>query len=196
MKEMKQSSSGTQARTASISIALCAGALLSFSTIPAFAAPPEFAPVRVEVVSPLPLPVSGPAGGALSVVNVDHPARSPYQVTLCHGINATCGGVLSSTTAPSNRRLVIEEISGECTLTGNVSQLSLGLSTTAGGTVARHAIPFHVNPTLSAILEAARVARIYADAGTIMQLLGTFGTGTGGGAATCRITLSGHTVAL
>lgn len=164
----------------------------------------------VTIVGPMPVPVAGTVNvsGPLSVNgtvtsrDADLAARSPFQVTLCSSAsfgNATgtpCGDLPFRFTAPSNRRTVIEYVSGECGVSGDVNLLRFSLATTAGGTSAAHRLHLERDPLDSRFYDINHLTRIYADAGTVFGLNSSSGGGAGAGSYRCIFTLSGHTVAM
>lgn len=63
----------------------------------------------VSIISPVPLPVK----------DADHPDRNPFRVRLC-AFGANCGGFPSSFTAPPDKNVIIDVISGECLVENGV----------------------------------------------------------------------------
>jgi hypothetical protein len=165
----------------------------------------------VTITGPLPLPITGTTSlsgpisitGTLSTRDVDNPARSPFQATLC-----TSGSFLSSTPpgcsnldfktqVPSNRRMVIEYVSGECSVGGAVGFIRLGISTTVAGVGADHRLHLQQDPLDSRFFDITQQKRLYADPGTFVGLGGSAGSaGANPGSYRCTVTLSGYTVAL
>jgi hypothetical protein len=138
----------------------------------------------------------------LPVVDVENPARSPFQVTLCNGVNLLsfqCGTVPTNLTTP-NRRVVVEYTSGFCFSSPTASPTVVGLSTTVSGVSAFHQggvpqLTFNDGVT-SKTFSFAQQVRIYADPTTTIEFTPTFlGQFTTGGNNYCRITLSGYTLA-
>jgi hypothetical protein len=195
---MSPSFTGAPARIAFESFVLLVGTLLAGQSV--FAAPPELAPVPVTIVAPLPVPVT-PATGSLSVRDVDNAARSPFQVSLCTsaafagGSLPSCGNLQNSAQVPSNRRTVIEYISGDCVRSGDITLIQISLGNIVGGIAAQHPVRFALNPLDSRFLEAAQPVRIYADAGTFVGLGSSLSSNAVPGSVRCTLTLSGHTVA-
>ena len=171
------------------------------SARPAGAAPPVQAGPNVTIVSPLPLPVTGTTAvsGTVSVRDVDNAARSPIQIELCQ--SASFGGPTPtclappSAAVPSTHRLVIEYVSGGCSVTpGVITFVRIHLGTTAGGTSASHVFPLTKDALDAGQLETALQTRIYADPGSTVGLGMTASAGPGDGFVLCVVTLSGHTV--
>jgi hypothetical protein len=174
-------------------------------------------PVDALIVNPpnRPVPVtvlSVPAlTGTTSIRDVDHAARQPFQVSLCrsYGSVNSCGPTPAGFMVSPNRRLVIEYVSGFCPPSGVALRrgetFTALLETTAGGTMASHAM--HTIPAVAigatmtvAGLElngfgVAQLTRIYADPGSPVTVAIELG-GLGDLSIVCRLTLSGHTVSL
>lgn len=139
--------------------------------------------------------------GTVNTKDADNAARSPFQVTLCAIVDGGkapdfCSGAPASIQADSNRRTVIEFVSGECFLGGEVTPGLVWIDTTVGSAAASHQIHFEQSALNAAVPEAAQVTRIYADPGTTIGLESSLGIGAHGGYAVCKVTLSGHTVAM
>jgi len=152
---------------------------------------------QVQIVSPLPLPVQQ--------------AIQPFQAELCTqvpGGGTLCGTIRSSVAVPANRLLVIEYASGRCPRSGfglsNGEDWAAALQTTAGGTTARHLLHPAVgvaigNPQLVSAMELSgfditQQTRIYADAGSLVELTFEDLGGLGNGHISCNITISGHLI--
>ena len=172
--------------------------------------------LAVNIVNPLPLPVTGSttvsgavaatqsgtwnvgiAGNSVSnpvlIGDVDNAARRPVQTSLCeaNATTSTSGCIDPDTFAVlADRRMVIEYLSGDCDpITLNpVSEVSINVVTTAGGTKAFHKI-FPTQRGLGFTV-SGQLARIYADPGTSIQLA----VGSTGGQARCQIVLSGYSI--
>ena len=130
--------------------------------------------------------------------DVDAAALRPFQAEFCNenGIGG-CGSILSSLTVPTAtgsgepvRRLVIEYVSGRCTLSGSGGIVaSLGLDTTANGVFARHRFtPVATQAGFDVV--AGQVTRLYADPGSQVEFI----TAVFSAPHQCRLTLSGHLV--
>ena len=119
-----------------------------------------------------------------------------------------CGTIRSSVAVPANRLLVIEYTSGRCPRSGfglsNGEDWAAALQTTAGGTTARHLLHPAVgvaigNPQLVSAMQlngfdVTQPTRIYADAGSLVELNFEDLGGVGNGHISCNITISGHLI--
>lgn len=134
----------------------------------------------------------------LLVRNVDAAALRPFQAQFCdeNGI-AGCDPLPEWWTVPTEtssaepvRRLVIEYVSGRCSLSGPPGVVvALGLDTTANGIYARH----YFTPVVTEVgfgALAGQVTRLYADPGTRVQFI----AGVNGAYHQCRLAISGHLV--
>ncbi len=143
--------------------------------------------------------VGNPAGNPVLVRNVDmvnEPVQVPFQIDLCSEIGSACASP-DSFLVPSDRRLIVEYVSGTCVtnpLANN--RFEIHLFTVAGGTPpVNHS--FHAVQESSApdgpffLFDVTQPTRIYADPGSYVQLSLSFGPGTGA----CTLALSGFTVA-
>ena len=132
------------------------------------------------------------------VRNVDAAARRPFQRQFCdeNGI-AGCEPLADWLTVPTAtssgervQRLVIEYVSGRCSLSGPPGVVvALGLDTTANGIYARH----YFTPVVTEVgfgALAGQVTRLYADPGTRVQFI----AGVNGAYHQCRLAISGHLV--
>jgi hypothetical protein len=139
----------------------------------------------VTLVAPLPLPVTG-------TVTVDEDAQQPFQKELCYAVPPQTGcGTLPSQFTTGADGLIIEQLSGLCLVRG-VDRLSATLSTTAGGSEARHQLVLHSG---FGQRDVAQQMTIRADPNTAV-VLGTLVEGfEGDDVAACRITVSGYSVA-
>jgi len=175
-------------------------------------------PTPVSVVSPVPLPVTGSVNGSVSISNtpnvfvtntdgnplptrdVDNPARTPFQIKLCQQASfggGNPGGACTdhSFQVPSEYRLVIEYISGECFFTPDVvNSIQLAVSTTVGGSSAPHSLHLLSNALDRRVLDFGHQVRIYADSDTSVGLNFSASAGPGAGSISCRLTLSGYGV--
>ena len=137
-------------------------------------------------------------GGAARASAVDKKgdpgALRPFQKELCleNGI-AGCGDLDSEFNAPVTTsdgepvlRLVIEYVSGECTVGSGGINFEMSLHTVANGTTVRHAFA----PIMTAASDSvvAQATRLYADPGS--QLL--FSAPVYNAHSNCRMKLSGH----
>jgi len=167
----------------------------------------------VEIVAPLPVPVSGSLGISgtpnVNVSNtaaspaltrdVENPARAPFQASLC--TNATFGGGTPQTCIPPNsftvaagRRLVIEYVEADCAQTG-VNFLEVDLGTNVGGVGSSYKLHLAFNVFDNRFLDGSQITRIYADAGTIVGIGMSAGSGGGTpGSVACNLRLSGYSI--
>jgi hypothetical protein len=124
----------------------------------------------------------------------DPGAQRPFQKELCleNGI-AGCGNLDDEFNAPVTTtdgepvlRLVIEYVSGECTVGSGGINFEMSLHTVANGTTVRHAFA----PIMTAASDSvvAQATRLYADPGS--QLL--FSAPVYNAHSNCRMKLSGH----
>ena len=157
-------------------------------------------PVDVRVVNQSAEAV--PVTGSVSTRDVDNPARSPFQATVCTttsfggAVSPTCSNQTNIIQSSANRRTVIEYVSGECGISGDINIVRLVLGTTVGGTGAQHQLHLQRDPIDSRFLDIVQQTRIYADPGTSIGFGGSFGGGAGAGSARCVLTISGYTVAI
>lgn len=173
----------------------------------------------VEIVAPLPLPITGSTTTTVSgtvaarVTNtdtnpvpvklVDRPEGGrPFQTRLCTfaefsgGNSGGCFGTPTSFQVPNDRRMVIEYVSGECSISGGAT-VRVGVGTSAGGAGANHGFHLYRDALDPRFLDLNQQTRIYADAGTAVGM--SFSAGSGGanpGFARCELVLSGQTFAL
>jgi hypothetical protein len=150
----------------------------------------------IEVIKPLPLPVSVTNSAPLQVL--DATTRQPFQRTLCTGpgpIFFSCVGS-SSFTVPADKALVIEYLSGTCA-TGGVSETMMwaSVSTTAGGTAGSHVVVPHFTVTTTNpngtfhFYSFGQETRVYADPGTeVTARAGSFPADN----VSCWTFVSGH----
>jgi hypothetical protein len=170
----------------------------------------------VQIIGPLPLPVTGSTtvsgSVAATVTNtdtnpvpvklVDRPEGGrPFQTRLCTfaefsgGNSGGCFGTPGSFEVPNGRRMVIEYVSGECSISGG-AQVRVGVGTLAGGAGANHRFHLYQDVLDPRFLDLNQQTRIYADAGTTVGI--SFSAGSGGanpGFARCELVLSGQTFA-
>ena len=180
-------------------------------SVPAIAAqPPSAGSAPVTIVGPLPVPVtgttsiSGPVSisGTVGVRDVDNPARSPFQATMCTStssggaVGTSCGNLPFSIAVPGDRRVVIEFVAAECSIGGDINLVQLGFSTVVNGTGATYRVHLERNVLDSRFLETMLQTRVYADPGTNVGLATGVGAGPGAASARCTLTLSGYSVAL
>lgn len=128
--------------------------------------------------------------------DVDSTTKSPIQFGLCNFAlqNSCLSSQQTLFNVPSDRRLVIEFVSGSCTTVGSIQALTVGIASTVGGFGALHLLDLAFAPFSNTILRVSQQTRIYGDPGSTVSLLvgGAFGAG---GGATCTLVFSGHTVA-
>lgn len=149
-----------------LAVLVIGGTLMSSRPVVAQNPQPGSAPV--SIVAPLPLPVTGSIGipGTVKVRDVDHLVQTPFQATL-----NTLAGNPFSFVVPSDKRLAIEFVTGDCTsdLSSNSTFFLLGITTS--GTSARHM--FSPKLLLNLGLYAygsADVTRLYADPGSTVAI--------------------------
>jgi hypothetical protein len=208
-------------RTLALTFALgiVAIALGLFSTHPAGAA--GSAPV---MVTNTPLPVQctvsaaqsgawnvGITGGTVNVANsasspvfardVDNAARQPFQKNLCIPLSGTflpfCAGIPDRFAVPDGRRLVIEQVAGDCVQQSGTQVVEISFRTQVGSDLVPYPFPLQPPPTFSApsglyVTSLNHLTRIYADPGTTVdipraQLIG-------GVEAYCVLGVSGYLV--
>lgn len=163
---------------------LCAIAITALATTATNAAPPTPAPLDVNVTNN-PVPVR----------DVDNAARQPIQFALCNTFGATGACAPSQFSVQSGKRLVIENIAGQCTKGGTVNYIRLGVVTVVNGTSAEHRLQMFADPVGGFFFDIAQQTRIYADGGSIvsLNLASSFADGAAG---LCNVTFSGYTVTL
>ena len=165
----------------------------------------------VNIVSPLPLPVSisgtptinltNTAANPLIVRDVDNPARRPFQIILCSQSSAShtfCShpvigapGASSSFAVSPNQRLVLRFTSGICLAsTGATDNLNVNLKTTVGGATVAYPI-FPVN-TQFPFWGTTQEVYISADPGTTVSLETL--SASANASLDCKFSLSGYTV--
>jgi len=155
---------------------------------------------NVQITGTPSISFSNTASSPLYTRDVDNPARRPFQTTLCLTASfgqpaSSCGSTTSQYAVPSDRRLVIEFVSGFCS-TGPVGGTALTilrteLNTTVAGIPVQHNIP--LTPGLGHF-DAAQQTRIYADPGTNVNLGGSLSAGSTPTSVICDITMSGYTI--
>jgi hypothetical protein len=144
------------------------------------------------------------ASSPLFTRDADNPARRPFQTALCNAENFLGGSAVchdpGTYTVPSDRRLVIEFVSGSCSTIGSsgagslngLNSLTLQLETTAGGTnVASHIFPPAI---FLGQISLAHQTRIYADPGTTVEFFMGAAVGPSPFSIDCTITISGYTI--
>jgi hypothetical protein len=150
----------------------------------------------VNIVAPLPLPVTGSLGvtGTVNVRDVDNAVRTPFQQLLRSDIAAR-----RSFTVGADERLTIEFVTSECSVQQPVTQATSGtaftLRITAGTTSVDHYFQpkftrfFPVGSTLvTYYYNSTDMTRMYADPGTTVSLAGHVAT------FDCFVSVSGYTV--
>ena len=161
----------------------------------------------VNIVSPVPLPITGDvsitgtptinisntASTPLYVNDIDAAARQPFQVTLCRaGGLFRCSGsgptVPTSFTLPTGRQAVVEYVSGFCA-TGATSPLLVQIATTVGGTSVNHVVP---SLSVGDLQQFGNQTRIYADQGSNVSL-SLLSEGGPDNSFICRAAVSGYT---
>lgn len=123
----------------------------------------------VRVTGPLPVPVNGTVGisGTPSFQDADNPGRHPFQARLCLSYIQSC--LPSDTdrlTVPSDRRYVVEFVSGTCSF-GLSLHAEVILQTTVGTVDASHEII--ATPGVPAFV-FSQLTKIYADPGSKIEL--------------------------
>jgi len=139
----------------------------------------------VNIVGPLPLPVTGDLGvtGTVSVRDVDKIVQTPFQARLVFG---------TPLTVDSGKQLTIEFVTSLCDLDNTLlTSTEIALNTTVGG----NRQPHHFSPKFSRNFNSSGInrnffistdlTRIYADSGTTVSL-------TEVGGFSCSVTISGY----
>jgi hypothetical protein len=158
----------------------------------------------VTIVNPLPVPVAGSVAvsGTANVNVVNAPLRvavdatqQPFQKTLCTvGWPPGCLSTPSSFNVPSDKRLVIEYVSGQCDTASLAESVGLmSVSTLVSSVPTSHyVVPQFLGSVGSVKLYgSAQQTRIYADPGTqVYASASGFPTGSVG----CLVSLSGYLV--
>lgn len=155
---------------------------------------------NVQITGTPTISFSNTASSPLYTRDVDNPARRPFQTRLCFTVSfgqpaSSCGSLTSQYAVPSDRRLVVEFVSGFCS-TGPVGGTALTLirtelSTSVSGTTAGHNIPLTAG---LGHFDAAQQTRIYADPGTNVNLGSSLSGGSTPSSALCEMTVSGYTI--
>ena len=138
------------------------------------------------------VPATAQTTKASPIVDVDNPARLPFQKTLCTpGFgNPQCP---DNITIPADKRLVIEYVSGSCTSATTDTASLVEIQTIAGGQVASsHAVTQFMGVSTVKHYSVAQLTRIYADPNTPVHVAVSRFPGVG--SASCIVTLSGHRV--
>jgi len=182
-----------------LSLILVAAVLGSLSTDSAAHAAKPAPPVvaQLPAVPPLPLTISTNSNAnPLFVEDVDNPARQPFAINMCNVTNSlSCGNVPHEFTAPTNRRLVIEQISGECPSVDPAAVGVAELTAIVGGTGVVTVLPQAPNAALGVgFIIPATQTRIYPDPGTFVDFGFNPAAGAGGSGIVCNVSLIGHTV--
>jgi hypothetical protein len=174
----------------------------------------------VNLVAPLPLPVTGtvavnpaqlplpvtgtvtvnpaqlplPITGTVSINNL----QKPFQKRLCVAHDVPCGGLPDQFIAGS-QGLVIEQVAGRCVTTGSVALLELSLSSAVDGANWPHTLQilngvgnFGAPVSGQAFYVVSQQTKIYADPSSTVRLIPSF-SGPTGVSFLCALTLSGHT---
>jgi len=153
----------------------------------------------------------GITGGAVNVANsasspvfardVDNAARQPFQKNLCISLSGAflpfCSGIPDRFAVPDGKRLVIEQVAGDCIQQSGTQVVEISLRTQVGSDLVPYAFPLQPPPTFSApsglyATSLNHLSRIYADPGTTVdipraQLIG-------GMEAYCVLGVSGYLV--
>jgi hypothetical protein len=125
-----------------------------------------------------------------SVRDADNPALQAWHTNLCvNAVGSTSCGGTNAYQVPSGRRLVIEFVSGTCSLSG-ATRVALALVTAIEGQPATHTL--HLIEGVG-FLDVAQTMRVYAEADSNVFLVIGGLLGQGGA---CFMALSGHTVPL
>lgn len=106
---------------------------------------------NVTVVNPPGKPVNTRVTNTVLTVDAENPDRSPFSSRLCQRGEATtaCDEVPTSITAPPDRDIVIDTLSGECSIANDGYMRSLNASIDPGTGVfeqAHHFYPQYVSP--------------------------------------------------
>ena len=150
--------------------------------------------ITVTSLMSYPAVAQGAQGGPPQrVTDVDNAARSPFQVELCAGVNNECK-VPNIFDVPSDRRLVIEYVSGRCIANG-ITRITADFSTTANGVRALHVVHL-VSDALSSgnFFDVTQQMRVYADPDSSVGMGFSLGGGAGPFDGRCNLVLSGYTV--
>src|SRR5262245_34319139 len=166
--------------------------------------------INVNVLN-APLPVTGTLSGSVTgsvsfnnsaaspvpVRDVDSAATQPIQFRLCFaaglGLPASCNFPHEVQLAP-DKRLVIEYVSGGCFLGGEVTNVKVIVQTFVSGVLGNHQTHLQADVLDRRSPDIAQQTRIYADAGSKINLAGSAGAGAIQSSVECTITLSGYTV--
>lgn len=140
---------------------------------------------------------SNTAGTPIFTRDKDNPALAPLQTTLCVYVTSRispCGVTSSVFPVPVGTTFVIEFVSTACfsTATG-WAEGALSLGTTVGGAFAQHRLPPGQQDIFGTIV-ANQQTRIYADAGTVIDLSASAQSTAQPGSAWCTVVLSGYLV--
>jgi hypothetical protein len=150
----------------------------------------------VNIVGPLPLPVTGSleVGGTVNVHDVDKTVRTPFQKFLRSDIDSG-----RSFTVDPSKSLTIEFVTSNCVIQLAAPQTNSGTDFTLGTTTGTETVEHYFHPKFSRIFQVAAAifnsyygstdtTRMYADPGTRVTLGGSI-EGFG-----CFVTVSGYTV--
>src|SRR5260370_8291012 len=131
----------------------------------------------------------GIEGGAVNEANsasppvfargVDNAARQPFQKNLCIPLSGTflpfCSGIPDRFAVPDAKRLVIEQVGGDCIQQSGTQVVEISLRTQVGSDLVPYAFPLQPPPTFSApsglnATSLNHLSRIYADPGTTVDI--------------------------
>lgn len=156
----------------------------------------------VNIVSPLPLPVSGSlsvsggsvaVSGTVSVRDVDRTVRTPFHTTLTNNV--------TSFAVDASQSLTIEFVTADCSIQQNAVETASGTDFTLRTTVRTEAESHNFYPRFTRIFRfpqpstlvnthygSTDMTRIYADPGTTVNLGGMIQ------GFFCSVSVSGYTV--
>ena len=95
---------------------------------------------------------------------------------------------------PSDRRLVIEYVSGRCSRSGDVTGTKTSIFTSASGVGASHVVHLMSDELDSRFFDVTQQLRIYADPGSSVYMNFSMSFGPKPAFADCTLALSGYTV--
>jgi hypothetical protein len=120
---------------------------------------------NVSIAGPLPVPVR----------DVDNHVIEPIQINMCRGPVGKCSKPTSDVFhVPAGKRLVMEYVSGHCTIGVSVPiNASAAIATSVGGVGSFHFFPLvnELQTGGSPLADWAQQTRIYADGGTAIELI-------------------------
>jgi len=167
--------------------------------------------INVNVLN-APLPVTGTLSGSVTgsvsvnnsaaspvpVRDVDSAATQPIQFRLCFaaglGLPVSCNSIPHEVQLAADKRLVIEYVSGGCFLGGEVTNVKVIVQTFASGVLGNHQMHLQADVLDRHTPDIAQQTRIYADAGSKINLAGSAGAGATPSSVDCTVTISGYTV--